>query len=163
MKVLALGFLFLAVVAPSAATPTHPLLTYSQLIRNRTTAEICVGVGRQARRLTPVAGWESAWSRDGRRLTFSAKGLGLRNLTHGFAVFSYGATWSPDGKRLAFSHAWHGGGIAVMRRDGSGRRLVPGTGTGSNGSVSAPTWSPSGSEIARVIVHGAADPAWSRN
>ena len=90
-----------------------------------------------------------SWSPDGRRLAFSQRGRivtartdgrGRRDLGRGGAP-----AWSPDGSRIAFVSGRNlGRDIAVMRSDGSGRRVVVRNDVYDDN----PAWSPDGTRIA---------------
>ena len=59
-----------------------------------------------------------------------------------FAMIDADPAWSPDGRFVAFASSRLGGGIYVVRQDGSGlRRLIP-------GAVSDVVWSPDGRMLA---------------
>ena len=96
-----------------------------------------------------------AWSPDGSRLVFQARGgggggagvgvwivgvdgSGLTEVSHAALAWGAAPRWSPSGRQLAFESA---GGIWVINADGSGlRQVAPGR--------RAPMWSPDGSRIA---------------
>jgi TolB protein len=73
----------------------------------------------------------------------NADGSGERNLTGGDRVSKEGRpAWSPNGRNIAFVSYRNGGGVFVMRRDGSGvRRLT-------RELAWDPSWSPSGRMLA---------------
>jgi Tol biopolymer transport system component len=105
-----------------------------------------------------AADWAPAWSLDGTRLAFArttdgrrsfhiyvmrADGYSVRRITNG--RFDESPSWSLDGRWIAYSSQR---GIALVHPDGSGRRLVPGTGKQGPGYsvpfASDPSWTPGG-------------------
>jgi Tol biopolymer transport system component len=131
-----------------------------------------------------------AWSPDSRRIAFAearaieqaalrgiyvvnADGTGRRLLVGNASDLA----WSPDGSKLAYvayqSRFAESGFVTVANADGTGTRRL----TTSGEAESQPAWSPGGRQIAftrggsivvapsaggagRVVVRGAADPAW---
>ena len=106
--------------------------------------------GTDLTRLTraPYPEFDPAWSPDGTEIAFrsersgepeiwimDADGTDQRRLTDGLSP-----AWSPDGSLIAYS--WIEG-LTVIRPDGTGRRVLPGTEGGEY-----PSWSPDGSRIA---------------
>jgi Tol biopolymer transport system component len=107
--------------------------------------------GTDLTRLTraPYPEFDSSWSPDGTEIAFrsersgepeiwimNADGTGRRRLTEGLSP-----AWSPDGSLIAF--AGREGALSVIRPDGTGLRVLPGTEGGEY-----PAWSPDGSRIA---------------
>ena len=106
--------------------------------------------GTDLTRLTraPYPEFDPSWSPDGMEIAFrsersgepeiwimNADGTGQRRLTEGLSP-----AWSPDGSLIAFSGRAR---LSVIRPDGTGRRVLPGTEGGEY-----PSWSPDGSRIA---------------
>ena len=106
--------------------------------------------GTDLTRLTdaPYPEFDPSWSPDGTEIAFrserngepaiwimNADGTHQRRLTDGLSP-----AWSPDGSMIAYS--WIEG-LTVIRRDGTGRHVLPGTEGGEY-----PSWSPDGSRIA---------------
>jgi TolB protein len=106
--------------------------------------------GTDLTRLThsPGPDFDPSWSPDGTKIAFrsersgepelwvmNADGTGQRRLTEGLSP-----AWSPDGSLIAFSER---AGLALIRPDGTGRRVLPHTEGGEY-----PSWSPDGSRIA---------------
>jgi Tol biopolymer transport system component len=92
--------------------------------------------------------FDPSWSPDGMKIAFrsersgepeiwimNADGTDQRRLTEGLSP-----AWSPDGSLIAFSGR---AGLSLIRPDGTGRRVLPGTEGGEY-----PSWSPDGSRIA---------------
>lgn len=105
---------------------------------------------------------QPSYSPDGREVAFETTWRGdqpdiwvvstadgrIRPLAADQAVDEAEPAWSPDGSRIAFSSNRAGGGIWVIRRDGSD--LVRLT----SGPDSQPAWSPDGTQIAFVSNRG---------
>jgi eukaryotic-like serine/threonine-protein kinase len=111
--------------------------------------------GKIFAQITDEAGAEQfpSLSADGSTVIYAGKAAGnwdiyLRksgiaepvNLTHDSAADDIEPAFSPDGRRIAFRSERNGGGIFVMRADGSGVRRV--TEAGFN-----PAWSPDGTQL----------------
>lgn len=107
--------------------------------------------GGNARRLTFEGRYNvsPSWSPKGDRIAFAGMsdgkfevftinldGSGLMRLTTD-AENNEGPTWSPDGRFITFSSA-KGGGIYIMRSDGTGRKKV----TSMKGKATNPSWGP---------------------
>jgi TolB protein len=97
----------------------------------------------------PYPEFDPSWSPDGTEIAFrsersgepeiwimNADGTDQRRLTEGLSP-----AWSPDGSLIAF--AGREGALSVIRPDGTGRGVLPGTEGGEY-----PSWSPDGSRIA---------------
>jgi hypothetical protein len=97
---------------------------------------------------TTIAYWEGTRSggdggpSDSEIYTVPATGGGGTRLTNN-DVSNIEPAWSPDGTRIAY---WNGGGLSVMRADGTHERSVYGT----PGGAWAPSWSPDGGSIAFI-------------
>lgn len=114
--------------------------------------------GTDARAVTAGEGEDSepAWSPDGRELVFTRKtvfGLNLhRQALDGGASVALTATgqasmpaWSPDGRWIAFAHRQGTAGLAelaVVRPDGSDRRVLYARLPGGGGGGLHPAWAP---------------------
>ncbi|MEK6726703.1 MAG: Tol-Pal system beta propeller repeat protein TolB [Deltaproteobacteria bacterium] len=107
--------------------------------------------GGNVRRLTFEGKYNvsPSWSPKGERIAFAGMsdgkfevftinpdGSGLMRLTTD-AENNEGPTWSPDGRFITFSSA-KGGGIHIMRSDGTGRKKV----TSMKGRATNPSWGP---------------------
>jgi Tol biopolymer transport system component len=97
---------------------------------------------------TTIAFWEGTPSgedggpSDSEIYTVPATGGDATQLTNN-DVSNIEPAWSPDGTRIAY---WNGGGLYVMRSDGTHERSVYGT----PGGAWAPSWSPDGGSIAFI-------------
>lgn len=101
------------------------------------------------------------WSPNGRQLVVQASELAGRTRVVVVDVVTGAAravaegiqpTWSPDGSSIAFvdNDPSQDGGIAVIRADGSGRRIVASRLTGGRVGYDRPSWSPDGRRLAVV-------------
>ena len=94
---------------------------------------------RRSRRGVPAA-----VRRIGALVAIAVVAAGCASYPHhvSFATIDADPAWSPDGRFVAFASSRLGGGIYVVRQDGSGlRRLIP-------GAVSDVVWSPDGRRLA---------------
>jgi Tol biopolymer transport system component len=122
--------------------------------------------GRNVRNLTNSPGFdgEPAWSPDGRSIAFATYGR-TEQFTRGLFVMNTDGTdqrlvttasltnatapdWSPGGDQLVFMSGDYD--VYVVRRDGSGKRLIPtgDTPDSFNHLDLLPVWSPDGTRIA---------------
>jgi TolB protein len=94
--------------------------------------------------------YEPTWSYDGRFFAYHsdgvwvsrANGSGEHLVSQGSFLCDCDPSWAPSGKRLAYQHSFaETSGIFVVRRDGTGRRLLD------RGGASSPMWSPQGDKI----------------
>ena len=141
-----------AAVTAIAALGMSALLTYAFYQADRPHPSVD---GRAFAQLTDDAGaelWPSL-SPDGKSLLYASKASGnwdiyFRrlgagepvNLTRAFAGDDTQPAFAPDGKQFAFRSEREGGGLFVMRTDGSGLRPI--TDAGFN-----PAWSPDGRQL----------------
>jgi Tol biopolymer transport system component len=112
---------------------------------------IAAADGSGMTKLTTGADTSPAWAPDGRGIAFvrggdiwtiGADGTAARNLTRTPRIYERSPVWSPDGRRLAFAATGPKDGIAVMKANGSARRMlapVP--------YAFSPAWSPDGKRI----------------
>ena len=131
-QALALGLAFIACTEPSTPPAPEPIEGRIAFVSTReggATIYVAEGAGT-VRRLT--AGEYPAWSAAGTRIAFQRDnhiytinddGSDERDLGSGLTP-----AWSPDSEWIAFSSANLGGGILIVRADGTGpeRVLIPG-------------------------------------
>src|SRR4051794_8972145 len=160
-------FAVLAVAAASVvAVPTASSAADSPVVLVAETeagiVQLDLGTGAVLRLLVP-GGRSPDVSPDGRRLVFGLRegnaqhlwtsdvdGSNRRQLTSGPA-FDSDPDWSPDGSQIALCHGsapYTRNTLALIRPDGSGARVIPGT-KGSCG----PSWSPD----SQLLVYGSPD------
>jgi TolB protein len=140
---------------PTGPTPPPPPPTVQRstgpiaFVSNRDGTDRIYLANEDGSMVTPlVTGWDPAWAKDGRQIAFHVVGAAIRVINvdgsgERFIVGGVAPAWSPDGRSLVFENAHGDSEIDVVNLDGSNRRSVFDSDSGSFG----PTWSPDGQQI----------------
>lgn len=162
-RLLVLAGVLVAVCATAAAPRANP--TQEQIAVATASGRIVLVDPAGHRLASPsqpaghgVSSWAPAWSPDGQGLAFvrstngrhsfhvyvmRADGSAVRQITHG--RFDESPAWSPDGDWIAYAST---GGIRIVHPDGTGSRVVRGTGVTtahySEPYATLPSWTPRG-------------------
>jgi Tol biopolymer transport system component len=125
-----------------AWSPDDSKLAFTRMNGSSTEIFVMNATGGGEQRL--ANGDAPAWSPDGTRIAYTDGNGGLAMMNadgsgpHGFGFMGAHPDWSPDGAKLAFDRGGHGGGISVVRADGTSLQSL------TSGWDVDPHWSPDG-------------------